>query len=192
MLATLQSFSLQERVDWIIKHERNPIRAQELLLSIVMSDPQMLMDLFGHSRDDVREKLVTYASERRTAIRSGATGPVVSKDHISSVTPERLACVPRRGTIAAMPKRRIRPLDMDAHHQLKNETARAAIMLIDGKDIRDWTIGQCLTASRHKRKELHVLSKLGNRLIQFLHTDTVSQHATDAEIRAVINEFIPL
>jgi hypothetical protein len=63
-----------------------------------------------------------------------------------------------------------------------------AIMMIDGQDIREWTVGQCLTAGRRKSHEAYVLRVLGNQYRHLDHTKKIGDLMTDAVLKSIVEQ----
>jgi hypothetical protein len=75
---------------------------------------------------------------------------------------------------------------LSAAARVAHASARTALMIIDGRDIREWTIGQCLTAGRHKSREARVLTVIGDRLRHLTHTERVGNILGDDALKEII------
>ena len=62
------------------------------------------------------------------------------------------------------------------------------IMMIDGQDIREWTVGQCLTAGRRKKHEAYVLSVLGSQYQHLDHTKKIGDLVSDSVLMSIIEQ----
>lgn len=62
------------------------------------------------------------------------------------------------------------------------------IMMIDGQDIREWTVGQCLTAGRRKSHEAYVLRVIGNQYRHLDHTKKIGDLMTDAVLKSIVEQ----
>lgn len=79
------------------------------------------------------------------------------------------------------------PVDLAAMKAART-TAANAILKIDGIDLREWTIGQALSAARKKGKEHYVLSVLGGMYKHLPHDRTFRDVATDDVIQNVVKQ----
>jgi hypothetical protein len=87
---------------------------------------------------------------------------------------------------SGMPAREPSQAALAASLAARKSAAKAVLMLIDGRDIRRWTIGQCLTGARHKSREARILKTLGDRYQHLPHHKEIGELASDKQIKEII------
>lgn len=68
------------------------------------------------------------------------------------------------------------------------QAAQAAVLVIDGTDIMDWTIGQCLSTAKRKDFEARVLRAIGTQLGHLNHTETIGNVLNAAQVKEIIKQ----
>lgn len=80
------------------------------------------------------------------------------------------------------------PRTLEAAATVAKQSAKTVLLLIDNRDIREWTIGQCRSAGRRKSREARLLERLGAELGHLKHTDTIGSVLSDKQIKAYISD----
>lgn len=151
----------------LTKHGHSAAKAHPELLAALGQDPALVWALFGITPALVEQKALQYLRDLASDLKPA----VKVEQHIRR---------PRGAQIAAR--------NRQATFQLRTAQAAKALMVIDGVDIRDWTIGQCLTAARRKGHEAYVLRVIGNRWRHDTHSKTVGSLMNDADIASIVEQ----
>lgn len=157
----------------------SPTAAKIGFLHEMMRDTSQALALMGISQADFERRAMYYLQECAADMKP----PVDVKPY-------------KRGETEVTPHIRKPPIPVDptrAAQQrqaaMKTATRLAdVIMSIDGVDIREWTIGQCRSAARHKGHEAYVLRILGNQYGHLDHTKYIKDVVTDQNLKSIVEQ----
>lgn len=173
---------------------------QELTLDgmaeAIEEDADLLRALLKETGHDIRNIVRDYilkrhraqkakyaAKENNADIQFGQYPHNLPPDHLTNMSPSDETC-------SKVPANHAEPSAqaMAAKERTWQRHARRALMQIDGREIREFTIGECRSAGRRKAREGRVLSALGEKLAHLNHTDEVGKIMSDDQIEEVLKE----
>lgn len=150
----------------LAKHKNDLKKSLREFLALVQSDAGQFMALFDIKPADIERRALQFLQNRMH--ETTPRDVVGHKRRPHTPLPEKL----EEQRKAAM--------------KVATFSADVKLMVIDGRDIREWTIGQCRTTARKKGHEAYVLRVIGNQLAHFEHTDLVSKHLSDRDIASIV------
>lgn len=134
--------------------------------AIVTTDRDLLMQIFNITDAEFERRLLAHLMSR---VFATTPRPVVPHQRRQSVPePEKI-----RQRLAAV-------------HSVAVTSARRVIMSIDGRDLREWTIGQALTFAKRKGHEAYVLRVIGNQLRHLDHTQEIGAILSDSDLQKIV------
>lgn len=149
------------------RNGRSPAKAQAEFVRQLWTDPQLLLALFKITPELIQREAFQYLRQLE-AKNPRPRQPV--KAHTRK------------------PAGQLSPETIAAKLETTKHVARKVLMVIDGVDIRDWTVGQCRTAGRHKAHEAYVLRVLGNVWEQQPHSKTIGELMADEAIANIVEQ----
>lgn len=161
---------LRVTADDALRHNKlSPVAAHVPFMHEVSRDVGQALALFGITEAEFERRALVYLQTHVAKMKP----PVQVERHI------RAPAVPR-----------------DEHRLSRQRAAARAveariatvIMSIDGVDIREWTIGQCLTAAKRKGHEAYVLSVIGNDYKHLPHHKRVGDVAADGVLQSIVEQ----
>jgi hypothetical protein len=181
----------------------------ELLIALLsMAEPELRERAYGYLRkykNDLKYGgQFPYAVQGQNPAAPSQTGEAVhaSRAQTGQSPADRLARtivrsherkIPETGQVpladkatTAVPAREPSQAALAASLAARKSAAKAVLMLIDGRDIRLWTIGQCLTGARHKARESRILKTLGEQYQHLPHHKEIGELASDKQIKEII------
>ena len=146
-----------------VRQSRDPSRtAREVLESIILPDPNILIELVGI--DEIRSRWMTLVGEGPTRIK-----PIAGKRPVVKVaTHVRRPPLPRTITEIVADK--------------------VVLMLIDGVDLRDLTVGRCKTLAKKRGHEARVLRKIAEECAQIGDHVRIGDQYADAALNRIIED----
>jgi len=157
----------------------SPTAAKLPFLHELMRDTSQALALMGVTQAEFERRALAYLQECAADMKP----PVTVEAH------------QRHGVrVAEHVRKPAVPVDherLERQRKAAMQTAKRValvIMSIDGVDIRDWTIGQCRSAARHKGHEAYVLRVLGNQYQHLDHSKHIRDVATDEVLKSIVEQ----
>lgn len=171
---------LRVTADEILRANKiSPIASKLPFLHEVMRDTAQALALMGIDQAAFERRALAYLQECAADMKP----PV----HVEPHTRQNVE-------VAGYVRKPAVPADNHRAERLRAAARRTAnriatvIMLIEGIDIRDWTIGQCRSSARHKAHEAYVLRVLGNDYNHLDHTKRIGDLVSDQVLMSIVQQ----
>jgi hypothetical protein len=157
----------------------SPAAAKLPFMHEMMRDTSQALALCGINQAEFERRALAYLQECAADMKP----PVKVEPHIRQATGVTVAGYVRKPAV---------PVDHAKLAQQRTAALKTAqrvatvIMNIDGVDIRDFTIGQCRSAAKHKSHEAYVLRVLGNQYGHLDHTKRIGDLVSDSDLKSIV------
>lgn len=160
----------------------SPTAAKLPFMHEMMRDTTQALALLGINQAEFERRALAYLQQCAADMKP----PVVVEPHTRrTASTTQVAGYVRKPAVPVDPLKAERERTAALH--IKRHVADV-IMAIDGVDIRDWTIGQCRSAARHKSHEAYVLRILGNDYNHLDHSKRIGDLVTDQVLMSIVQQ----